>query len=348
MNVFKSILNDETACLLLYGEVSDEGGDGKISSREFVSELSYCDNNYAHIEIHINSVGGEVYPGIAIFNAIRSCKSEVTLYVDGIAASIAGVITLCGRKVKMSQYARMMLHSVSCGCFGNKNDLKDAIQTIEGLEDTIAKIVSKRCGITPEEVKSTYFDGKDHWITADEALAAGLVDEIYDVDEDVPAASTYTDIYKIFINRLERMRSQSQYDKDMKLEDLKKIPRFANCADEQAALAEVNEVAARADKADELEAENKALRERVAQVENERIEETVDNAVADGRINANQKDTYRNLLKADYKNGVDAIKALRPKRILKDELNGGEPGDGASSWEKRQREIQNRYMNRKG
>jgi ATP-dependent Clp endopeptidase proteolytic subunit ClpP len=348
MNVFKSILNEDTACLLLYGEVSDEGGDGKISSREFVSELSYLDNAYSHIEIHINSVGGEVYPGIAIFNAIRSCKSDVTLYVDGIAASIAGVITLCGRKVKMSQYARMMLHSVSCGCFGNKNDLRDAIQTIEGLEDTISKIVSKRCGITPEEVKDTYFDGKDHWITAEEAKKAGLVDEIYDVDEDVPAESTFTDIYRIFINRLERKRLQSQPNNDMKLEDLKKIPRFANCADEQAALAEVQEAAARAERADTLEADNEALRKRVEQVENERIEEAVESAVADGRINATQKDTYKNLLKADYKNGMDAIKALRPKRLVKDELGGGKPGEEESAWLRRQHEIQTHYKNRKG
>ncbi len=348
MNVFKSILNEDTACLLLYGEVSDEGGDGKISSREFVSELSYLDSNYSHIEIRINSVGGEVYPGIAIFNAIRNCKSEVTLFVDGIAASIAGVITLCGRKVKMSQYARVMLHSVSCGCFGNKNDLRDAIQTIESLEDTISKIVGKRCGITPEEVKASYFDGKDHWFTAEEALKAGLVDEIYDVDEDVPAESTFTDIYRIFINRLERTRLQSQPNNDMKLEELKKIPRFANCADEQAALAEVQEAAARAERTDTLEAENEALKKRVEQVENERIDEAVENAVTDGRITAKQKDTYKNLLKADYKNGMDALKALRPKRMLKDELEDSEPAKEGSSWQRRQKEIQARYMNRKG
>jgi hypothetical protein len=197
-------------------------------------------------------------------------------------------------------------------------------------------------------VKDTYFDGKDHWITAEEAKKAGLVDEIYDVDEDVPAESTFTDIYRIFINRLERKRLQSQPNNDMKLEDLKKIPRFANCADEQAALAEVQEVAARAERADTLEADNEVLRKRVEQVENERIEEAVESAVADGRINATQKDTYKNLLKADYKNGMDAIKALRPKRLVKDELGGGKPGEEESAWLRRQHEIQTRYKNRKG
>lgn len=50
------------------------------------------------LNIRINSIGGDVYPGIAIFNAIRQCRSNVTIYIDGIAASIAGVIALCGKR----------------------------------------------------------------------------------------------------------------------------------------------------------------------------------------------------------------------------------------------------------
>lgn len=135
--LFKSILNEQTACLLLYGEISDEGGDGRIASRDIVNELMYLDSSYANLNVRINSIGGDVYPGIAIFNAIRQCKSNVTIYIDGIAASIAGVIALCGKRVEMSRYARMMLHNVSGGCYGNKKDLADMIQTIESLEDTL-------------------------------------------------------------------------------------------------------------------------------------------------------------------------------------------------------------------
>lgn len=91
-------MNEDTACLLLYGEVSDEGGEGKISCRDIVNELMYLDSNYRSLSIRINSVGGDVYPGIAIFNAIRQCKSNVTIYIDGIAASIAGVIALGGKR----------------------------------------------------------------------------------------------------------------------------------------------------------------------------------------------------------------------------------------------------------
>lgn len=352
MTVFKSILNEDTACLLLYGEVNDEGGEGKISSRDVVNELLYLDGSYRNMNIRINSVGGDVYPGIAIFNAIRRCRSNVTIYIDGIAASIAGVIALCERRVEMSRYARIMLHNVSGGCYGNKDDLRDMIRELESLENTIGEIISHRCGKTPDEVKAEYFDGKDHWLKADEALAMGLVDAIYDVEESVPDGSTTDDIYRIFTNRLESFRQQPQSDNDMKLEDFKKIPRFANCADETAALAMLGETAARADQADLLETENSTLKEengtlkaQMEQAEAERIDTAVEEAVADGRIDAGQKDTYKNLLKADFKNGMTALKALRQKRLLKNELGNPKP-EADSTWERKQAEIRNRYQHR--
>lgn len=345
MTVFKSILNDDTACLLLYGEISDEGGEGKIASRDIVNELIYLDSHYRNLDVRINSIGGDVYAGIAIFNAIRQCKSNVTIYIDGIAASIAAVVALCGKRVEMSRYARMMLHNVSGGCYGNKEDLRDMITTIEGLEDTIGEIIHARCGKTKEEVKSTYFDGVDHWLKADEALALGLVDAIYDVEESVPEESTTDDIYRIFKNRLDTFGKQPQPDNDMKLEDFKKIPRFANCTDEAAAMSMLGETAARADKADTLETENGQLKTKVEEMETDRIETAVEDAVTDGRIDPGQKDTYKNLLKADFKNGLAALKALRPKRLLKNELNNPISENG-SAWERKQADIRNRYGKR--
>lgn len=334
----KSILNENTACLLLYGEVSDEGGEGKIASRDIVNELMYLDGNYENLNIRINSIGGDVYPGIAIFNAIRQCRSNVTIYIDGIAASIAGVIALCGRRVEMSRYARMMLHNVSGGCFGNKQDLRDMISTIESLEDTIAEIIGGRCGKDKEEVKDSYFDGTDHWLKAEEALHLGLIDAIYDV-EAVPDESTTDNIYRIFTNRLEREQQPQTPDK-MRLEDFKTIPRFANCADEAAVMAMLGETAQKADKADDLEKENGELREQLQKQEEERIETAVTEAVTDGRIGADQKDTYKNILKADFKNGLSALKALKPKKMVKDRLETSTAIEGESPWQKKMREIE--------
>jgi len=337
MKIFKQILSETTASLLLYGEVSDECGDGKVSSRDFVQELMYLQEQYRSIEIRINSIGGDVYPGIAMYNAIANCKADVTLYVDGVAASIAGIIALCGRKLMMSKYSRIMLHNVSGGVFGNKNELREMIQQIEGLEDTVATMISNRCGKSPDEIKNMYFDGKDHYLTAQDAQAAGLIDGIYDA-EPVPADATTEDIYKIITNRL----MKPQNDNNMKLEDVKKIPRFANCASEEDVTRVLAETAEKADRAEQLEKENGELKQQLAAEQDRQIDAVIDGAVKDGRITAEQKDTYRNVLKADRENGEKILNAMRPKRMLKNELDTG-TDDKKSSWDRRQEEIKNRY-----
>ena len=339
----KNIIDNYTASLLLYGEVSDEAGDGKLCCKYFVEELMWCDRDYDKLQIRINSVGGDVYSGIAIFNAIRNCKSEVTILVDGIAASIAGVIALCGRRVEMSKYSRLMIHCVSGGVYGNKDDLKDMISTIESLEDTLAGIISAKCGKTVDEIKALYFDGKDHWLRAEEALELGLIDAIYDV-EPIPLDSSTDDVYKIINNRLEQSQQQPQNDDNMNFEEIKKLPRFQACADEAAVVATIQETAARADQADALEAERDALQAGLATAQADRDAlqaevdaldtAAIDAAVADGRLAADQKPVYENLIKADRQNGRAALAGLKPKKMVKGMLEGQEPS-GEGPWQKR-------------
>lgn len=69
----------------------------------------------------------------------------------------------------MSKYARLMLHSVSGGCYGNKQDLQRCMEEIESAEGSLSEIYAERLGMSKEEVKQTYFDGEDHWLTAKES-----------------------------------------------------------------------------------------------------------------------------------------------------------------------------------
>ncbi|GLL56264.1 hypothetical protein KUBF_39270 [Bacteroides finegoldii] len=82
-----------------------------------------------------------------------------------------------------------------------------------------------RMGKAKDEIRAMYFDGRDHWLRADEALALGLIDGIYDADP-VPEDSTPEQVFQIFNNRLQ----QPQNENDMNLDELKKRPRFTNCA----------------------------------------------------------------------------------------------------------------------
>ena len=98
------------ATILLYGEVGDWS---EVSARDVVTRLLELTRSYDKIDIRINSGGGEVYCGLAIYEALRNSTANLTIYVDGIAASMAAIIALCGKPLYMSPYARLMLHNVS-------------------------------------------------------------------------------------------------------------------------------------------------------------------------------------------------------------------------------------------
>ena len=183
---FNIIPGEDACCILLYGDIGDY--DGNVRSGDIARELLEAEALSGRIDVRINSNGGEVYAGIAIFNALKNSKADITIYVDGIAASMASVIALCGKPVQMSRYARLMLHSVQGGCYGNKEEMRGCIREIESLEDTLCEMYAARMGKDKEEIRSLYFDGKDHWLRADEALALGLVNAVYPVEELMDAA----------------------------------------------------------------------------------------------------------------------------------------------------------------
>lgn len=169
------------ATILLYGEVGDWS---EVSARDVVTRLLELTRTYDKIDIRINSGGGEVYCGLAIYEALRNSAANLTIYVDGIAASMAAIIALCGKPLYMSPYARLMLHNVSGGSWGNSKELRRVAEEMEQLQGTLAKMIAGRLGKTPEEIETTYFDGEDHWLTAQECLSMGLIDGIYSMEED--------------------------------------------------------------------------------------------------------------------------------------------------------------------
>ena len=141
---FNIIPGEDACCILLYGDIGDY--DGNVRSGDIARELLEAEALSGRIDVRINSNGGEVYAGIAIFNALKNSKADITIYVDGIAASMASVIALCGKPVQMSRYARLMLHSVQGGCYGNKEEMRGCIREIESLEDTLCEMYAARMG----------------------------------------------------------------------------------------------------------------------------------------------------------------------------------------------------------
>lgn len=304
---FNIIPGKEEVTILLYGDV---GSGEKVDSARVVGELLQLSSQYKTIAVRINSNGGDVFSGIAIYNALKTSSADITIYIDGVAASIAAIIALCGKPLYMSPYAKLMLHNVSAGTYGNAGKLRQMAETMEHLQGDLAKMIAGRCGMTPEEVETRYFDGQDHWIDAQEAVDMKLVDGIYEMSgEEAPEGTSTEELYHYFNNRLE---IQSQKSKDMAfIDDIKAIPTFNDKADESAILAHIGELASTATKVESLERANATMKERLEALEAKEVEAIVDKAIAEGKITAQQKTTFVKLMNSDRATAEELLGTMK-------------------------------------
>lgn len=333
MRFFNTIPGDGEVAILLYGDV----GEGqKVESGRVVGELSDLASRYRKIDVRINSNGGDVFSGMAIYNALRTCKADVTVYVDGVAASIAGVIALCGKPLYMSPYAKLMLHAVSGGAWGSASVLRQTADVMESLQGDLARMIAGRCGMEAEEVSARYFDGSDHWIGAEEAVRMGIADGIYEMgDAGADAPGTAEETYNYFNNRLLR---QPQNEEGMGLIDqMRKLPSFADAGDEQEIVARVRALESKATKADALEKANDAYRKKIEAAEAAEVSAILDKAVGDGRITKEQLPTFKALMASDRPNTEALLEGMKPRAARRAaeyiDSRGGTNGAGEKSWD---------------
>ena len=175
--------------LFIYGNIGTGGGE--ISANVFNSQLKIAEQSFAEIDIRINSGGGNIFEGFAIFNAMRNSKAVINIFVDGIAASMGSVIALAGKKVLMSRNAMFMTHRAKCVAVGNANEIRQSALLLEKLEAIVCEIYANKTGLSIEAAKAKYLNESDLWMSADEALKDRIIDGIYDapVMVSIPASS---------------------------------------------------------------------------------------------------------------------------------------------------------------
>lgn len=165
----KAISADE-ADVLIYDEISWDGISADVFQRELGSVQA------RQLNVHINSPGGSVFDGIAIANTLAAHPANVTVYVDGLAASIASVIAMAGDRVVMMPRSQMMIHDASGICLGNAADMADMAALLDKQSDNIAAAYADRAGGTADEWRARMRE--ETWYTAEEAVEAGLADEV--------------------------------------------------------------------------------------------------------------------------------------------------------------------------
>lgn len=185
---------DDSAEVNMYGEVvtnvptdwwTGERIEGLyIVLSDFLNDMETLKNK-ANVTFHINSPGGEVFAGVAIYNRMKEFTGNVTTVVDGLAASAASIIAQGGKVRKVSNGALTMIHGASAFMYGyyNANEMKDGLAQINAIDKSIAEIYAKCTGMDQDKIKNMM--SKTTWMSAQEAVDNGFADEIVETGEKV-------------------------------------------------------------------------------------------------------------------------------------------------------------------
>lgn len=134
------------------------------------------------VTVRVNSPGGDVFEGLAIYNELRAHKAKVTIEVTGIAASIAAVMAMAGDEIRMGLGTFVMIHNSWGMAIGNRHDLADAITTLAAIDGAMTDIFEARTGMKRAEIEK-YMDAET-FFSARDAVSKGFADAVM---EDVPA-----------------------------------------------------------------------------------------------------------------------------------------------------------------
>jgi len=162
--------------VFVYGDIGESWDGETVAAKSFVKDINALD--VSGLTVRINSVGGSVPDGLAIYNALRRHKAKVTITIDGLAASIASLIAMAGDEIVMAENAMMMIHAPWSIVGGNAKDLREMADVLDQWANSMAHSYIRPGGLDHDGALALLTDGVDHWFGADEALAAGLVDSI--------------------------------------------------------------------------------------------------------------------------------------------------------------------------
>ncbi len=153
---------ETTADLCFFGDINSESlgeyqkyfpeDKAPKDVQDFLDQL----DGVSKINVHINSGGGSVFGGIAIYNILKRYDAEITVYVEGLAASIASVIAMAGDRIIIPANAQMMIHKPSSITWGNADDMRKEADILDGCQKVILNTYMKHAkeGVTPEQINA--------------------------------------------------------------------------------------------------------------------------------------------------------------------------------------------------
>jgi ATP-dependent protease ClpP protease subunit len=285
--------------VFLYGEIASWTDNSAIN---FVNKFDEVAKKSDIIELHIHSPGGSVIEANVIYNKILASDKPVDIYIDGMAASMASIIMLAGRRIYIAKNGFVMIHAPSTYVSGTAEALETASKLLRSIEGQFIDNYSKRTGKSAEDVKQ-WLKG-DNWFSAEETLKEKLADAIIDSVEikdnvGIELKDHYvSDIYRQYVEIKSKLNYNSKQIKEEKMDKILKTLGMSDGTSEDMVVEAIKKLQVRSERADDLESQITAKTK-------QDITALVDKAVAEKRITADKKDTF---LKIGEASGIDSLK----------------------------------------
>lgn len=213
----------DESTIYIYDEISWFG----ISAQKFVEDLGAIKAKTIHLRI--NSPGGAVFDGTAIYNALQQHEAKIITHIDGLAASISSVVALAGDEVRMGENAFFMVHEPWSLVIGMADDMRKEADLLDKVGGTIANVYQGKTGKSLQEILD--YMAAETWFTAQEALEAGFIDKIEkDRDEKAQSSLNLFDL-SVFANVPDKLKNIRQAPS---VRDIERILRDAGCSEKQA------------------------------------------------------------------------------------------------------------------
>ncbi len=176
-NYFSLEKTKQTATINIYGDITSWAWEelGEVSAVNLSKQLEAL-GDVDQIDVYINSYGGEVAEGLAIYNALKRHKAKVTTYCDGFACSIASVIFMAGDERIMNESSLLMIHNAWTYAVGNSEELRKQADDLEKITQASVEAYKSHSSLTEKEIKKLM--DEETWILPTEALEYGFATTI--------------------------------------------------------------------------------------------------------------------------------------------------------------------------
>lgn len=223
--------SNQTATLNIYGDITSfpwlEGDVSAVNLSRQLEEMA----DVSHINVYINSYGGEVAEGLAIYNALKRHKAKVTTYCDGFACSIASVIFMAGDERIMNDSSLLMIHNAWTFAQGDSQALRKQADDLDKITQASVEAYKAHSNITEEEIKSLM--DAETWILPGEALSYGFATATETLETSVASQNAWSKLFEILKAYQKKQNEAEEPEDDEQDDPEKKEPETDSKDDDQ-------------------------------------------------------------------------------------------------------------------